>query len=352
MKRSSFVRLSLFVSLFALGVVMLGAYVRLSDAGLGCPDWPGCYGQLVAPSSHQELDAAAAGFARPLDAAKAWKEMVHRYFAGTLGLLILGIAVAAWRRRRRDPEQLLTVPLVLLGLVIFQALLGMWTVTLQVKPVIVTAHLLGGVLTVSLLWWLTLRQADWGASSPPALQGRLKPWAWIGVALLLIQISLGGWTSTNYAALGCTEFPTCYGGQWWPATDFSEAFVLWRGLGVNYEFGVLDSAARTAIHLTHRVGALVVLLYLGLLAWQLLRSPSGVGWRALGVALLLALALQIGLGITNVLGGLPLAAAVAHNGGAVVLMLVLLTLLHRLHPRRQPVPAMQGQRPAMGGARS
>ena len=178
MTRSSFVRLSLFVSLFALGVVMLGAYVRLSDAGLGCPDWPGCYGQLVAPSSPHELDAAGAGYSRPLDTAKAWKEMVHRYFAGTLGLLILAIAVAAWWRRRRDPDQRLGVPLILLGLVIFQALLGMWTVTLQVKPAIVTAHLLGGVLTVSLLWWLTLRQADWGASSPPGALQRLRPWVW------------------------------------------------------------------------------------------------------------------------------------------------------------------------------
>jgi cytochrome c oxidase assembly protein subunit 15 len=347
MSRSSFSRLSLFVTLFGLCVVMLGAYVRLSDAGLGCPDWPGCYGQLVAPSSAEAVDAANAGHNRPLDTAKAWKEMVHRYFAGTLGLLILAIAVAAWRRRHRDPEQLLAVPLILLALVIFQALLGMWTVTLQVKPAIVTAHLLGGVLTVSLLWWLTLRQAGWGASSPPGEQRRVRPWVWLGIILLLLQISLGGWTSTNYAALGCTEFPTCYGGQWWPATDFSEAFVLWRGLGINYEFGVLDSAARTAIHLTHRIGALLVLLYLGGLAWRLLRSPPGGGWRGLGIALVLTLALQISLGISNVLGGLPLPVAVAHNGGAVVLMLVLLTLLHRVSPRSQRSLALPGQRAAM-----
>jgi cytochrome c oxidase assembly protein subunit 15 len=287
-----------------------------------------------------------------LDTAKAWKEMVHRYFAGTLGLLILAIAVAAWRRRRQDPEQLLAVPLILVGLVIFQALLGMWTVTLQVKPAIVTAHLLGGVLTVSLLWWLTLRQGRWGASSPPGVRGRLRLWVWLGIALLLLQISLGGWTSTNYAALGCTEFPTCYGGQWWPPTDFSEAFVLWRGLGVNYEFGVLDSAARTAIHLTHRIGALLVLVYLGLLAWRLWHGPAGGGWRGLGIALVLAVAMQVGLGITNVLGALPLPVAVAHNGGAVVLMLILLTLLHRLSPRREPPPPVPGQRPASGGAHS
>jgi len=343
MKLSSFVRLSLFVSLFGLCVVMLGAYVRLSDAGLGCPDWPGCYGRLVAPSSEQELDAAGSDYSRPLDSAKAWKEMIHRYFAGTLGLLILAIAVVAWRRRRQDAEQLLAVPLILVGLVIFQALLGMWTVTLQVKPAIVTAHLLGGVLTVSLLWWLTLRQAGWGASFPPGAQRRLRPWVWLGVVLLWMQIGLGGWTSSNYAALGCTEFPTCYGGQWWPATDFSEAFVLWRGLGINYEFGVLDSAARSAIHLTHRIGALLVLAYLGLLAWRLLRSPAGGGWQGLGIALIVALTAQVGLGITNVLGGLPLPVAVAHNGGAVVLMLVLLTLLHRLSPRRQPTPALQGR---------
>jgi len=200
---------------------------------------------------------------------------------------------------------------------------------------------------VSLLWWLTLRQAGWGASSPPGAQGRLRPWVWLGIALALLQISLGGWTSSNYAALGCIEFPTCYGGQWWPATDFSEAFVLWRGLGINYEFGVLDSAARTAIHLTHRIGALLVLLYLGLLAWQLLRSPGGGGWRGLGIALALTLTLQVGLGITNVLGGLPLPVAVAHNGGAVVLILILLTLLHRLSPRRRPASAVQRTHPTI-----
>jgi cytochrome c oxidase assembly protein subunit 15 len=331
MIRTNFVRASFLVTLFALAVIMLGAYVRLSDAGLGCPDWPGCYGQLAVPDTAREIESASAEYPqRPVDTAKAWKEMAHRYFAGTLGLLILGLAVAAWRRRRHDPQQLLGVPLGLFGLVIFQALLGMWTVTLLVKPAIVTAHLLGGMATVGLLWWLTLRQGNWWASrAGPNLQA-FRPWAWLGLALLLAQITLGGWTSTNYAALACPDFPTCHSGAWWPPADFGEGFVLWRGLGIDYEFGVLDGPARTAIHLSHRLGALVVFLYLAWLGLRLLRGA----WPALGGVLWLALGLQVGLGITNVLAQLPLPVAVAHNGGAAVLLLVLLTLIHGVHPRR------------------
>lgn len=330
MKSSRFVISSFLVTLFALGVIMLGAYVRLSDAGLGCPDWPGCYGQLAAPDSAHEIASAGANFPqRPVDSAKAWKEMVHRYFAGTLGLLILGLAVAAWRRRRSDPEQMLGIPLLLVGLVIFQALLGMWTVTLLVKPAIVTSHLLGGMATVGLLWWLTLRQGNWWSSRAGTELRALRPWAWLGLALVLAQISLGGWTSTNYAALACPEFPTCHSGDWWPAADFDEGFVIWRGLGIDYEFGVLDGPARTAIHLAHRLGALCVLLYLTWLGLRLLRGT----WPALGAVLLSALTLQIGLGITNVLAQLPLPVAVAHNGGAALLLLVLVTVLHGVHPR-------------------
>ena len=333
MSASSFARLTGAVSALALCVILLGAYVRLSDAGLGCPDWPGCYGHMVVPSADHAVAAAnEAHPARPVDSAKAWKEMVHRYLAGSLGLGILAIAAVAWRNRRLGRPVVL--PILLVGLVVFQALLGMWTVTLLVNPAIVSSHLAGGMATLALLWWLTLREGDWWRSAPDPRFAALRPWA-IGAVLLVIgQILLGGWTSSNYAALACVAFPTCHGGQWWPAADFGEGFTLWRPLGVDYEFGVLDSPARTAIHLAHRLGALVVTLYVVALGVAMLRRAGTTAQRMIGLALLAILALQIMLGITNVVAQLPLPVAVAHNGGAALLLLALLSLVHVLTPRR------------------
>jgi len=332
MTPTRFAALAAAAALVALTVILLGAYVRLSDAGLGCPDWPGCYGRLAVPSDSQAIAEANAAFPqRALDSGKAWKEMLHRYLASGLGLLIGALTLIAWRYRR---DQGLPVAAVsaLLVLVIAQGLLGMWTVTLLVKPLIVTAHLLGGMATLALLGWLALRQGYARPPLPGASLARLRPWAWGGLALLVGQILLGGWTSSNYAALACTEFPQCAGGLWWPAPDFREAFVLWRGLGRSYEFGVLNADARAAIHLTHRLGALLVLLYLGGFAWQWLRRSKETLHRHLGLALLGLLLLQVGLGIANVLAHLPLPVAVAHNGGAALLLLTLVTLLHVLTP--------------------
>jgi heme a synthase len=235
----------------------------------------------------------------------------------------------AWGGRRQGLP--LTLPLVLVGLVIFQGLLGMWTVTLLVNPTIVTAHLAGGMATTGLLWWLALRTGP-GLPLPSAGVAALRPWAWAGLVLLCGQILLGGWTSTHYAAVACIELPTCYGGQWWPPTDFAEGFALWRPIGPDYEFGHLDSAARTAIHLTHRFGALVVLLYLGTLALLLVLRGQRPDERRLGVLLGAVGVTQVGLGIGNVVGHLPLPVAVAHTGGAALLLLTLVTLLHRLNP--------------------
>lgn len=330
MKRTTFAGTAAFAAILALIVIMLGAYVRLSDAGLGCPDWPGCYGNLAAPSSEEAVAEANAAFPhRPVETAKAWKEMVHRYLASALGLVIIALAVLAWRSRGAIPSGL---PSLLVALVIFQGLLGMWTVTLLVKPAVVTAHLAGGLATLSLLWWLVLRHGGLIQRESGASQAGLRPWVVGGFVLVCAQILLGGWTSTNYAAVACTELPTCYGGSWWPPTDFGEAFVLWRGLGVDYEYGVLDSAARTAIHLTHRIGALISLVYLSLLGVQLVRQGAGGTQVRLGIALLVLLLLQIGLGIANVLGHLPLPVAVAHNGGAALLLLVMVTLLYAVRP--------------------
>lgn len=313
-------------------VVMLGAYVRLSDAGLGCPDWPGCYGRLLdlPDQPHQIAEANAAYPHRPVEPAKAWKEMVHRYVAGTLGLLVLALVVLAWRNRR-DPGQPLGLPLALLGLIVFQSLLGMWTVTWQLKPVVVVAHLLGGLATLGLLTWLVLRQGRYGGGSVVAADRTLRGYALLGLALLIVQITLGGWTSANYAALACPDFPTCQT-HWWPPVDFREAFMPWRGLGVSYEGGVLANDARVTVHVMHRLGALVVALYLGWLSLRLVTTARGRALRFAGIAIAVLLAVQIGLGIANVLLRLPLPVAVAHTGGAALLLLSLVTLNHLLRP--------------------
>jgi cytochrome c oxidase assembly protein subunit 15 len=335
--KSTLVWLSLFTAVFALGVLMLGAYVRLSDAGLGCPDWPGCYGHLAVPSGDKAATAQQAYPERPLEARKAWKEMAHRYVASALGLLILAIAWLSWKRRQM-PGQMLKVPLLLVGLVVFQGLLGMWTVTLLLKPVVVSAHLLGGMTTLALLWWVTLRQSGWlldtawhGRSGGPLPPARL--WAVLAIFVVALQISLGGWTSANYAALACPDFPKCVD-QWWPqGMDFHNAFILWRGLGVDYEFGVLQPEARVAIHLAHRIGAVVTLLYIGGLALSVLqhrrRDPS---LNLVATVMLILVLAQFTLGILNVMYSLPIQVAVAHQGVAALLLLSVITLNHLLFP--------------------
>ncbi len=330
-----FGRIGLIAGCLALVVVVLGAFVRLSDAGLGCPDWPGCYGHVVVPESAAHVKQANEAYpGRPVEQAKAWKEMIHRYFAGTLGLLILAMAILAVRHRR-DPGQQVALPVFLVALVAFQAALGMWTVTLLLKPLVVTGHLIMGMATLALVWWVTLRhRGARGEVLEPRLM-RLRPWAVLGVVILAVQIFLGGWTSTNYAALACTEFPTCINGQWWPHMDFSQAFVLWRGLGINYEYGVLDSPARAAIHMVHRIGALVTFIYLAYLGLRAVAAGAGTVVRTTGAVLLLLLLTQVTLGISNVVFSLPLPVAVAHNGVAALLLISLVVLNHQLRPKTQ-----------------
>lgn len=325
--------LAQFAVAFALVVVVLGAYTRLSDAGLGCPDWPGCYGQIGVPTQEDEVFRANAAYPeRPVETAKAWKEMVHRYFAGSLGLLILGLSVIAVLNRRLARQPVL-MPIILLGLVVFQGVLGMWTVTWQLKPVVVMGHLLGGFATLSLLWWLVVSGRDW-TGGDHGDSTRLLPWGLLGLVIVIAQIALGGWTSSNYAALACQDFPRCHG-AWWPDMDFSEAFVLWRGLGVNYEYGVLDNPARTAIHVTHRIGALVTTLYLAGLSLVLLRGYSAT-LRRLGGVVLIVLSLQLALGVSNVVFHLPLWVAVAHNATGALLLLSMVTVIAVLTSRRGP----------------
>ncbi|MBM4195808.1 MAG: heme A synthase [Gammaproteobacteria bacterium] len=330
-------RLLLVAVSLTLVVVVLGAWVRLNDAGLGCPDWPGCYGQLTVPDESHEHEAAIARFPdQPVDEWKAWQEMIHRYAATTLGLCIVGIAGLAFANRR-DPRQPVVMPLLLLLTVVLQGLLGMLTVTLLVKPLIVVAHLLGGLATLGLAWWLILEaRRQPSAATLPDRRRAFWP-AIAALAVLTGQILLGGWTSSNYAALACPDLPQCLG-QWWPEqADFAEAFVLWRGLGINYEGGVLDAAARVAIHLTHRAGALVTLALLVIVAGRATRRshyPPRVtlaGWLVIA-----AVSLQMVLGVSTVWFGLPLAVATAHNAGAALLVLSTINLLHATSflPRR------------------
>ena len=371
--RTWLVRLAAFATVFAFVVIVFGAFVRLSNAGLSCPDWPTCYGKASWPGHEQDIANANAAFPeRVYEGHKAWREQGHRMIAGTLGVLVLAISlIAVWSRPRLrwligasavaaaigvasymkqsylvssllsavalilpfiaaakiDKPAAWRIATISLAVVIFQAMLGMWTVTWLLKPIVVMGHLLGGLLLFSLLGYIATNLAHTQRMRAlPAQALRLKPMLIAGIVLLVIQIALGGWTSANYAALACgMDFPRCLG-QWWPQTDFSEAFVLWRGIGVNYEGGILDGAARSAIQMTHRIGALVVLLHVGalaVLAWRRGLPRFGIVIGALLIA-------QIVLGVSNVVLGLPLAVATAHTAVAALLLLSLIALLARM----------------------
>ncbi len=315
---------TLFTLSLALVVILLGAFTRLTDAGLGCPDWPGCYGYLVVPHEDLHPIAEARFPERPVEMAKAWAEMTHRYVAGTLGLCIFALAVLAWRR----PGAPRRLPLALVGLVIFQAALGMWTVTLNLLPLVVMGHLIGGFSILALLFLLWLRQRP---DRPRRPQSPLRPLGRLAVlatGVLLVQIMLGGWTSANYASLACTELPVCEG-DWLARLAPQAAFHPLPPPAHSYEFGVLDYPARMTIHVSHRIWALITALVLAMLAWRLWRQ--GVQREALAVAGILLL--QLGLGIINVVGSLPLPVAVAHNGVAALLLLSLVAANYRLWQR-------------------
>jgi len=355
---------------FAACVIVFGAFVRLSNAGLSCPDWPTCYGKVAWPTDAAQITDHAATAIRPVMPHKAWREQFHRMIAGSLGVLVLVLALLATRKRpqgwwhvlgaslavalaiplymrgqhaaasmlavlgeglllagalRWSNVDLARISTLTLAVIIFQALLGMWTVTWLLKPIVVMGHLLGGLTTFALLAWMA-----WRATDIPLFSGdarKLRRLLWVGLGLLSVQIALGGWTSANYAALACgAEFPKC-AGAWWPQHDFTEGFVLWRGIGVDYEGGILDNPARVAIQLTHRIMAVLVFGHLMAVAARLLRNPGLRGW---GVLLGLLLLAQFGLGMANVLLSLPLHVAVLHNAGATALLFVLVTLLARL----------------------
>lgn len=331
MKLQVLVKLSL---VFTLVVIMLGAYTRLADAGLGCPDWPGCYGQLTVPTDSKDVLQAELLYPElTVEADKAWAEMVHRYFAGTLGLLVMGIAFICIREQKAPTA--FAVGLVVL--IVFQALLGMWTVTLKLMPVVVMGHLLGGFMLLSCLFILHWRLSESHSSAPPSVQTN-RPMALLSMATLLVvlgQILLGGWTSSNYAALMCSSLPICEG-DWINQLDMANAFTMIQSGHDSYEFGVLDYQARMTIHVAHRIGAIITTFIVALLALRCWLSGQA-RLRTASRNLLIVLLLQLALGISNVLFSLPIAVAVAHNLGAAIL---LVTVLHANYVLWQPSRVM------------
>ena len=326
----AFHRLAVIATIGAFFVIVLGAWVRLTDAGLGCPDWPGCYGQLTWPNAVSEVRIANEAYPqRPVETVKAWKEMLHRYLAGTLVLMVIALNWMAWRTRYRTAAFRGLTGL-LLGLILFQAALGMWTVTLKLLPVVVLGHLLGGMATLALLLWIVFSNRYAQEYKPgPQVRGMRKLIV-TALIVLLLQIALGGWTSSNYAAMACPDFPSCQN-QFWPDSNFRDGFMIWREIGVDFEGGILDLPSRTAIHMAHRIGAVLTLFVLLYVAFKLSRVAA---LQRSGVLLMTLVTVQFLLGVLNILLQLPLAIAVAHNGVAALLLAVLVGLLYRSSPGR------------------
>ena len=309
-------------------LVLFGAFTRLTDSGLGCPDWPGCYAQSNPLAAQLEIHAAQTAMPTgPVTHNKAWVEMIHRYLAGAVGFLILVLCVQSWRRKGQGAISPWWSTVTLLW-VCLQGAFGAWTVTMKLFPAIVTMHLLLALGLLVLLAW----QAQAYEPEPLHLSPGLRAAAWLVFVLATLQIALGGWVSTNYAVLACSGFPSCQAGQWWPATDFAQGFTLWRPLGVGADGGFLPFAALTAIHIAHRIGAAVLITALLLFCWRL--WTSGPKARIWARRLLLVAGWQLISGISNVVLDWPIAAALAHTGGAAMLLTILSFLLARLQQAR------------------
>ena len=307
-----------------LDLIMFGAFVRLTDSGLGCPDWPGCYGNATPLGALQSIREAVHVMPEgPVTLPKAWIEMIHRYVGAALGLLIIAICWMAWRHRAKFGHSP-TLAVVTLLAVCLQGAFGAWTVTHQLMPVVVTAHLLGGMGLLGLMTWLAARERAHPLVSPAALSYR--GWVQVGLVLLFAQIALGGWVSTNYAALACMDFPTCHG-SWWPPMDATSGFALVRGLGELPSGEMISQPALTAIHWVHRNAAWIVFAYWG---WLAARLRADEGLRRPATLVMGLLAAQLVTGLTTIFFQWPLLIAVLHNGGAAGLVLGAVTLLTRL----------------------
>jgi cytochrome c oxidase assembly protein subunit 15 len=382
-------KLALISCLFAVLVLTLGAFTRLVDAGLGCPDWPACYGHALWPTSSEDVAVANNAFPEaPVEHDKTWPEMVHRHLAQGLGYITLAIFVlAVIRRQEEQPVKLVStllisnvlltaatavvgasmepfavgsvavtmltlaylgfkhgvshtlpfkLPALIVALIILQGLFGMWTVTLKLWPQVVTSHLLGGFTTFSLLWLLTLRlnNSHWQlAASKLQSITVVKRWAFIGLIIVFCQVALGGWTTSNYAAVACPDLPTCQN-QWLPEMDFDQGFNITQSIGPNYLGGLLDNDARIAIHFSHRIGAIITTIYLIALVGILFRRIATPQSQKLGMVILAVLALQVALGLGNIIFNFPVSVAVAHNLVGALLLVTMVTLNHRVFTAR------------------
>jgi cytochrome c oxidase assembly protein subunit 15 len=331
MQRKAGFYLAVFAFCIAVIVVVLGAFTRLVHAGLGCPDWPTCYGHYWVPNTAEEIHVANQVFIEtPVQTEKTWPEQIHRIFASSLGLLMIALVVIAIRNRRIEGQPL-KLPIFMLGFVVLQGLFGMWTVTLLLWPQVVTLHLLGGFTTLSLLWLLLQRLGNFGwrvdQVSLEAIS-KLRGLAVAGLLVVILQIALGGWTTSNYAALACADLPTCHN-EWLPPMDFAAGFDFFQKIGPNYLGGQMDNQARTAIHFSHRIGAIVTTGVLLFLAVSLFLTRTKVA-RSMACLLCAALLVQVALGLSNVFFALPLPVAVAHNACGAMLLLVMVTLNHRI----------------------
>jgi cytochrome c oxidase assembly protein subunit 15 len=339
--------LTLLTLFLTFDLILFGAFTRLTDSGLGCPDWPGCYGSASPMGASAAIasaqDAMPTG---PVTHGKAWIEMIHRYLATSVGVLILVLAVGSWRRWRKaavaDPADAPWWPLLTLFWVCVQGAFGALTVTMKLFPAIVTLHLMGGLGLLAMLGVQAARSSLRNAQRAPVdLKPSLRVFLWLVLLLLAVQVALGGWVSTNYAVLACSDFPTCQN-SWWPDMNFTQGFELWRGLGLTGQGEHISFAALTAIHWTHRMMAFVVLLLLGALAWQLNRvRPLRMHSRWLAFLT----ALQLATGLSNVVLGWPLVAAVLHTGGAAALVLVMVWALAASQAAPPIVPKLSDPRP-------
>ena len=322
-------KLALFACVVAVFVLGLGAFTRLVDAGLGCPDWPTCYGHALWPETVDEVRVANQAYPdMKVEHDKTWPEMVHRYFASSLGLITIFLVAFAWKNRRDKPP--IKLPIFLLGFIILQGLFGMWTVTLKLWPQVVTAHLLGGFTTLSLLWLLTLRLNNWHwqvVDSECEKLKRFRFWVMLGLIIIVCQISLGGWTTSNYAALACPDLPTCQA-QWFPTMDFSQAFSISQSIGPNYLGGIMDNDARVAIHFSHRVGAIITTLYLLLMSILLIKKTAVTELKHMVYVVVAVLVLQVLLGLGNIVFHFPVVVAVAHNLVGALLLVTMVTLTY------------------------
>jgi heme a synthase len=336
--------LTLITLFLTFDLILFGAFTRLTDSGLGCPDWPGCYGNLSPAGAHAEISAAESAMPTgPVTRGKAWVEMLHRYLATGVGVLITVLMIASWIEHRRSRGSSPNTGSVAspwwatatFVAVCLQGAFGAWTVTLKLYPAIVTGHLLGALLVLTLL----AAQSETYVRRPLVLAPSLYRAALIVFGLAIVQITLGGWVSTNYAVLACTDFPTCQGGRWWPDMDFEHGFTVLRELGIGKGGEAIPFAALTAIHVTHRIGAIVVLAAIGWLAWRLFATRDAHA-RRFAMGLIGVATWQLASGLSNVVLGWPMVAALAHTGGAAVLATLLTLLLARAHQARVMSPAV------------